>query len=60
MDQQIGRVIDKVRALGLLEKTLVVIVGRPWRGPGRPRENSHSLLIYAESMNVPLLFHAQG
>lgn len=60
MDQQIGRVIDKVRALGLLEKTLVVIVGDHGEGLGDHGESSHSLLIYAESMNVPLLFHAPG
>jgi choline-sulfatase len=60
VDQQVGRVVEKVRALGQLEKTVVVLVGDHGEGLGDHGESSHSLLIYAATVNVPLIFYAPG
>ena len=59
-DVALGRVIAELESRGLLEKTLVVVVGDHGEGLGEHGEQSHSVLIYHSTLRVPLLFHAPG
>lgn len=54
-DSQVGRLIDHLGELGLLDKTLIVAVGDHGEGLGDHGENTHSLLIYGSTMRVPMI-----
>lgn len=56
-DRQVGRFLDKLRQLNLLDKTLVVAVGDHGEGLGDHGESTHSLLIYGSTMRVPLILY---
>ena len=55
-DVQVGRFLDRLKALKLLDKTLIVAVGDHGEGLGDHGESTHSLLIYGTTMRVPLIF----
>ena len=56
-DVQVGRFVDRLRELGQLERTLIVLVGDHGEGLGDHGESGHSLLIYGATMKVPLVFY---
>ncbi len=57
-DQQVGRLVDRLRSLELLDDTLLVVVGDHGEGLGEHGEQTHGRLIYETTMRVPLIFHA--
>jgi arylsulfatase A-like enzyme/tetratricopeptide (TPR) repeat protein len=57
-DQQVGRTIQRLRDLKLLDHTLVVAVADHGESLGQHGENAHGLLIYRPTIHVPLLFYA--
>lgn len=59
-DQQVGRFVDKLRELGLLDKTILVVVGDHGEGLGEHGEGTHGLLIYESTVRVPLIFYGPG
>ena len=60
VDQQVGRFLEELRSLKLMDKTLVVVVGDHGEGLGDHSEHQHSMLIYESTMAVPLIFHGPG
>jgi len=58
LDQQIGRFVDRLRERGLLDKTVIAIVGDHGEGLGDHGESTHSLLIYESTLSVPMIFHS--
>jgi choline-sulfatase len=58
MDQQVGRVIEGLRARQALDNTLIVLVGDHGEGLGEHGESTHSLLVYEATMRVPLILYA--
>lgn len=59
-DAQVGRCTGKLRELGLLDRTVMVVVGDHGEGLGEHGESTHSLLIYEATLHVPFLWHCPG
>ncbi|HEX7503165.1 MAG TPA: sulfatase-like hydrolase/transferase, partial [Acidobacteriota bacterium] len=57
-DSWVGRVIESLRAGGVLEHTLVVISGDHGEGFGEHQEQGHGIFCYDETLKVPLIFYA--
>src|SRR3990172_8164795 len=56
----VGRVIAELQSRGLLERTLVAVVGDHGEGLGDHEEQTHSVLIYQSTLHVPFLLYAPG
>jgi arylsulfatase A-like enzyme/tetratricopeptide (TPR) repeat protein len=57
VDGQIGRIVQALKARGLYETTLLVIVGDHGEGFGEHKERGHGIFCYEESLRVPLVLH---
>jgi arylsulfatase A-like enzyme/tetratricopeptide (TPR) repeat protein len=60
MDRFVGAVLDRLRAKGLFEDTLVVAAGDHGEGFGDKVEVGHGLFLYEETLLVPLIFRHRG
>ena len=58
VDSCIGRVVDRLRALGSYDNTLLIITGDHGQGLGQHGETSHSYYIYQSTLRVPLIIRA--
>ena len=57
VDGQIRRIVEALRAKGLDQTTLLVIVGDHGEGFGEHKERGHGIFCYEESLRVPLVLH---
>jgi arylsulfatase A-like enzyme len=55
MDAQIGRLMEFLRQHGVLERTVVVVIGDHGEGLGDHRENRHGVFVYDSVIRVPLI-----
>ena len=60
MDVEIGRVMEQLRALGLSDKTLVVVTGDHGEEFLEHGRSFHGQSVYGELTNVPLILHFPG
>ena len=60
MDHELGRIIDALRAKGILDRTLVVVAGDHGESLGEHGESNHGIFIYDSAMKVPLVLSAPG
>ena len=60
VDSSIGRVIDRLRARGLYDNTLLIIVGDHGEALGEHGEQTHSFYVYQSTLHVPLIIRAPG
>ena len=60
VDGWIGKVIDKLRDLGLYDNTLVVLVGDHGEGLSERGELEHGFLIYQNTLRVPMIIRVPG
>ncbi len=58
MDHELGRIIDALRAKGILDRTLVVVAGDHGEALGEKEELDHGIFLYDGTMKVPLIFYA--
>ncbi len=58
VDHELGRIIDALRAKGILERTLIVVAGDHGEALGEKEELDHGIFIYEGTMKVPLIFFA--
>ena len=58
IDNCIGRVLDRLRALGVYDNTLVIITGDHGEGLGEHGEDTHGFFIYQSTLHVPLVIRA--
>lgn len=56
----IGKVIEKLKTLGLYESTLIVIAGDHGEMLGEHGEIDHRFFVYQSAIKVPLLFGVPG
>ena len=56
VDSAIGTVVESLRKTGILDKTLIVVVGDHGEALGEHKEIEHGLFLYEAAMRVPLLF----
>jgi len=59
-DYNIGRVFEELRKLGIVERTLVVVVSDHGEGLNEHDEITHSYFVYDTTMRVPLVFILPG
>jgi arylsulfatase A-like enzyme/Tfp pilus assembly protein PilF len=59
-DALVGRLMDKLEELGAAEHTLVVAVADHGEGLGTHGEEEHGVLLYEETVAVPMIFVAPG
>lgn len=57
VDLYVGKIIDDLRARGILEKTLLLIVGDHGEAFGEHQEHGHAIFCYEENLRAPLIFH---
>ena len=55
-DRGVGRLLDALRARGVLDDTLVVLTADHGESLGEHGEKTHALFIYDATVRVPLLF----
>ncbi len=60
VDSQLGRLLDALRAKGILSRTLVVVVGDHGESLGEHGEATHGILTYDATLRVPLLMRLPG
>jgi arylsulfatase A-like enzyme/Tfp pilus assembly protein PilF len=54
-DHVVGTVLDKLRDLSLLDRTLVAVVGDHGESLGEHGEETHSMFLYEGAIRVPLI-----
>jgi choline-sulfatase len=57
-DQQLGRVVEFLETNGLLERTVVVVLGDHGESLGEHEEGTHGFFIYETATHVPFLIRA--
>jgi len=57
MDREIGKILDELKAQGVSDKTLIVVVGDHGEAFGEHREYGHVFFCYEPNVQVPLIFH---
>lgn len=60
VDSQVGRIVAALRARGLLDSTLVVATADHGEGLGDHGEDEHGVLVYEETLRVPLIARGPG
>lgn len=59
-DSQVGRLVGALRTRGLLDSTLVVVTADHGEGLGDHGEDEHGVLVYEETLLVPLIVRGPG
>jgi len=59
-DAQLGRLLEALRAAGVEERTLVVVLSDHGEGLGEHGESTHGLLLYESTLRVPLVIAGPG
>jgi len=59
-DDEIGKLLDHLRGLGLYESTAIVIIGDHGEGLGEHGEELHDYFIYQSTIHVPLVMRLPG
>lgn len=59
-DHCIGKVVDKLKELGLYDSTLIIITGDHGEMLGEHGESEHQYYIYQSAIKVPLIFRLPG
>ena len=59
-DAQLARLLERLRAQGQLDRTLVVVAGDHGEGLGDHGEQTHGMLAYDSTLRVPLVVVAPG
>ncbi len=57
-DEQVGGLLARLDALGVRDRTLVVLTADHGEGRGEHGEQTHALLMYDSTLHVPLIFSA--
>jgi arylsulfatase A-like enzyme/Flp pilus assembly protein TadD len=59
-DQGVGRVLEKLKQLGVYEQTLIVVTGDHGEMLGEHGEADHGFFLYEGALNVPLILRVPG
>ena len=59
-DAQIGRLLDRLREHGLLERTIVIVAGDHGESLGEHGEQDHGIFVYENVLRVPLIVRLPG
>lgn len=59
-DEQVGRLLEELRTLGIEGRTLVVLTADHGEGLGEHGEETHLYFVYDTTLRVPLIFRCPG
>ena len=59
-DESFGNLLDRLKQLGVYDRTLVVLTADHGEGLGEHRELTHSLQLYNTTLHVPLIVKLPG
>jgi arylsulfatase A-like enzyme/cytochrome c-type biogenesis protein CcmH/NrfG len=59
-DEQVGRLIDHLRATGRLDRTVVVVLGDHGESLGEHGEEQHGFFVYDATIRIPLIVAGPG
>lgn len=59
-DQQLGRLIEALRATGELDRTLILVTADHGESLGEHGEKTHAVFVYRSTMHVPLIVRYPG
>jgi len=54
-DESLGRLLDRLKSLGVYDNTLVILTSDHGEGNGEHNESTHSTLMYNSTLHVPLI-----
>lgn len=57
VDRQIGRIVDTLRARGVLDDTLLIVTADHGESLGEHGEQTHAIFVYDATVHVPLIVH---
>ncbi len=57
VDRQVGRIVDTLRARGVLDNTLLIVTADHGESLGEHGEQTHAIFVYDATVRVPLLVH---
>jgi arylsulfatase A-like enzyme/Flp pilus assembly protein TadD len=60
VDAEMGRVLERLRQMGLAERTLVVLVSDHGEGLGDHGEATHGVFLYESTLRVPMILSLPG
>ena len=60
VDEQVGRLLDAIRARSLLNDTLVVVIGDHGESLGEHGEEGHGIFVYDAVLRVPFIVSGPG
>jgi len=60
LDHALGDLIDRLDARGLLDRSVLVVVGDHGESLGQHQEKTHGLFVYEPSLRVPFVLRAPG
>jgi len=60
VDSWVGQVVDRLRALGAYDNTLLIITADHGDSLGEHHETSHGFFVYQSTLHVPLVIRAPG
>lgn len=55
VDRQIGRIVDTLRARGVLDNTLLIVTADHGESLGEHGEQTHAIFVYDATLHVPLI-----
>ena len=59
-DEIVGKLMDRLRALGLFDKAAIFLLADHGEGLGDHGEQEHGMFLYQETMHVPLIVKLPG
>jgi arylsulfatase A-like enzyme/Flp pilus assembly protein TadD len=60
VDRGIGQILDKLAALRLYDRSLIIVTGDHGEGLGEHGESGHGYFIYQSTLSVPLIIKPPG
>ncbi len=60
MDEQVGRLLDGLEALGLQSRTLIAVIGDHGESLGEHGELTHGVFLYESTLHVPFILAGPG
>ena len=59
-DENVGRVVDALKRMGLYDNCMIVLLGDHGEGLGEHGESTHGFFIYDSTLRVPMIFKLPG
>ena len=60
VDRAVGKLVSKIEALGMLERTLVVAIGDHGESLGEHGEEDHGVFLYDSVLHIPWIMRLPG